>query len=328
MPYIYLLLVALLSPANAPAEEALPPARIYHVGSRDILKKNEGNISRADWDEFIMGNKTRYETTSFRRGLYGGETLPPLDFYGDGYLGTPKQPWVMEIHIKAECRQLPVVTSIFLDPRFFAWLRARQAQDPASIAGCMGADHRLDEKSISFFRQESDCNSLMNEFLQSQNFRVVRDAQWRDSWYIRDHDCIEKILTTPTDVLRILAEMEWRSMFHTKAGTLGGVSNFLMLVTALKEAGTVDPALLGELRRVTAASDLTPMTYSLKVKREPWVSLTAPALIDAYARCSPADFRALAEGVERHFQQPGSEDDVSAYAYLSTLPGTFALACR
>src|SRR3990167_403073 len=83
-------------------KEEVVPAKIYHFGKREYMLQNaeEGNIPADVWKNIIMGEKERrFELSKLRRGLYGTHVIDSNSFYDPR-----KYDWLMEIHIKEECR--------------------------------------------------------------------------------------------------------------------------------------------------------------------------------------------------------------------------------
>ena len=325
---LFLSLITAVAAANDSTQD-LPPKVIFHVGNKVHLLENAkfGNVPQAAWDQFIMGKETRYGLVPYRRGLYGSDKLDSLELYGNLYIGTPQIPWFMEIHIKDECRNPKVVTSIFDDRKYHKWLLANADYIIKNANQCLNMlatdcdDLLTGFKDVANGAEENACDAFLGKYLLESGSKIVKDTGWRSSWYIRDRDCIENIKASPKDVLRALSEIswDWASRKTTYSASNGyGMSTFAILVDALASSNSVDKKILEKLRQKTENSDIRISFHSEPPRNNPsWVREIAPVFIDAYDRCSKKsqlkEFKILAAEFQVDMQKENTD---SIFGYL------------
>lgn len=304
-----LLFTLILALSSLAAE--LPPKVIYHVGHREFLLENDraGTIPEAVWNESIMGRKTRYGLVPFRRGLYGGESFDTLELYANLLLGRPRgevrTPWVMKITLKDECRQPAAVSNFSTDEKYLAWLLKNFDQVLKNTEFCVNRKAEdcgeviSGAQNVAGGREENACDDLLQSYLDEAKPRVVKDEEWKGSWYLRDRACIEKVEAGDGAVLETLATATWdqASRAGTFSGTPGGygLGPLVMLMKALEGSEPAREEQLTLIRDKTAASDIR---HGWQKTERAWVKDAGPAIIDAYRRCGAkgkdASFRAAA----------------------------------
>jgi hypothetical protein len=305
-PYYAFFTLLLLSTAAFAANNRdlspLPPKVLYHIGQKKHLQEDErlGGIPDAVWENNIMGRDTRFGLVPYRRGLYGGKNFDSLEFYGNNYLtsGEKKIPWVMKIVLKDECRKPENVTDLATDQNYLKWLFENSAYLARNASFCLNLatkdcrDLIVGTQPVSQGREENACDDVMQKMLADTKVKIVRDTEWDASWYIRDRACIEKLEANALSTLETLAQAKWDMGSRVEAASPSngfgairgyGVSSFLILLGALREADGVHESVLALLKERLEASDLH-IALS-EIAKMPWVSKTGPVVIDAYSRC-------------------------------------------
>jgi hypothetical protein len=181
-------------------QKEVVPHHIYHFGKKPILDNDiaAGTIKQADWDKFIMGDQTRYQLGSVRRGLYGTGGVDSNEFFADSYN------WLIDIKIKDECRKPSRVVDLSHleeDPRFINWFKKKARDINLSSFGskCIITDDNYQGYN------SNDCEELVTDFLKETKVAIVQDHIIEKSFYIRDRSCIEKITGSPDDWVDVLA---------------------------------------------------------------------------------------------------------------------------
>ncbi len=182
---------------------------LYHYGKKEILLKNValGTVSPQDWDDFIMGTKTRFHLKRFRRGLYGTELLESADRFASATYD-----WMMEIQINPSClvpERLATVKGITRSPLFQHWFESKhhgiELKDWKSK--CFHRNGDPDESQFSFYGQEKNtlddrklpesiCEKVVGDFFEEKRFALIQDhaGDLTLSWAIRDRTCIHAIV--------------------------------------------------------------------------------------------------------------------------------------
>ncbi len=186
-------------------ETRVPREKLFHYGKRSILLKNvaEGTIPYSDWNQFIMGNETRFKLKRYRRGLYGTEYAEDADRFGDA-----SYDWLMEIRIKKDCL-LSTKTSTLIDlpssVRFKTWFGKKRGgvsledwskkcfQDQKYPKGEYFNEYRNPGEQPD--DSESVCEKIAADYFEDLKFAFIQDTagDLSRSWYIRDRECIETI---------------------------------------------------------------------------------------------------------------------------------------
>lgn len=219
------------------------PKAIYHFGKKTSMEENikARSIPKAAWDKFIMGDKTTYPLQPNRRGLYGTAGIDT------NHYGSKNDSWMIEVHIKEECRKPQNVVSIEnlpKSPRFLQWF---ETQSNAKKLFATPQDfakkcfHGNGEPHGGFHGKFSDpnCERLIDFYLENSNVKVIQDHLISKSFYIRDRNCIENILGTPEEIVAIALKREflWMTLCASK-----GAKDFAIIVEqALRESREVYP---------------------------------------------------------------------------------------
>ncbi len=176
--------------------ENIVPRRLYHWGKKPYLLSNAriNGISQEDWDQYIVGEKTRYSLRPSRRGLYGTAGLDTNTFGSNSYN------WLMEIRIKAECTEPSRVITYYGLPddlRFKDWYSSHETSYTFKqfINTCYNHNDPL--MNLNGFIDEK-CDSIITRFLKDSKVGVVQDQIIKRSFYIVDRDCIEGIIASPS----------------------------------------------------------------------------------------------------------------------------------
>lgn len=298
-------------------DQALPPRVLYHFGKKAYMLQNAelDNIPEEAWRGSVMGKAGRYGLMPFRRGMYGGERISSVEFYGNLYLD--KEPWFMAFHIKDSCRRPERVSDLTVeDPKFVDWISKNidklLADFPMCIsAGATSCEDLLDTSSVEFVtakREENRCERLLAEFLTDYDIKVVRDGAWHESWYVRDRECIEKIDGNANEVLEMMADMDW--MHESRGGGMPrgalGSALFTILFNALDDESHVRPELMDKLREKARGSDIKIYDWEWKDMKEKkgaqaWIADNVPLMLDAYQRCEKSGRRPAFRSVKDYY---------------------------
>jgi hypothetical protein len=176
-------------------KDLVVPARIYHAGKREDLLKNIPSISESDWNEYIVGPKTRYPLKSCEKGFYGSAWLQG-NIYGNG-----DDPWFIEVSILNKCRKPQVVASLIdidEDSRFIHWFGASKGKF-TSLSVFKGQCAR------TIVPKDDDCDPVLDQFLNEVGIKIVYDDKYLDipSFYIRDRSCIKVIKGSASEILEM-----------------------------------------------------------------------------------------------------------------------------
>lgn len=186
--------------------ERTPAKKIYHFGRKEILFRNINahTVPLEDWNEFIMGQGTRFSLKSFRRGLYGTEFLEDADKYGSS-----KFNWAMEIVLKDSClspEKISTLEHLSEQTVFRKWFE-RKNRDPKSglneswkewIKVCFLSSGQPDPTRFSLYessepQEQNICEKVVEEYWNEMGIKILQDTLENRSWYIRDRNCIEDI---------------------------------------------------------------------------------------------------------------------------------------
>lgn len=209
------------------------PKTIYHFGQEKYMKENVANrtISKQAWDDFIMGSKTRYALEENRRGFYGTGGIDT-----NGFGGTPYN-WLVEVHIKDECRDPSKVVTFYNLPksqRFIKWFESLdEKQNPfSSLDEFSNKCFFGSEPAGSYqgdFGSDKRCAKMVNEYTQKTDVKIVQDHVIKKAFYIRDRSCIETIKGTPKELIEFAAKNEFLWLTPCN-GYGGGAGSFSLIV--------------------------------------------------------------------------------------------------
>jgi hypothetical protein len=270
------------------AQEEVAPTILYHFGNRKILEENIAahTIPQKAWDEFIVGEKGRFSLNPYRRGLYGTTTLDT------NTLSSPSHSWLMEIHLKADCvKPDHVATLIHLpeDTKFQNWFNHAAQLPFLSLvrfrAECYPPGKDGTPSSMAAIGPgptNQKCEETVSRFLNEAGIKVVQDQEVQKAFYVRDRACIEEVLGTPADLLRIFSDKTYLWLNSCADDPLESGTHtdsiFTLLIQAFKSINRpVEPAIYERLKaNVSYLSD----------RRNRDLHSRLSALIDAHERCS------------------------------------------
>ncbi len=279
------------------------PKTIYHFGREEFMRRHaeKKTITQDRWDEFIMGNKTRFDLRENRRGLYGTAGIHTNGFGSEPYN------WLIEIRIKDECRKPENVVTFYDLPksnRFKDWFArldegSRKFESVEDFAAKCFANFRPGEDYQGHFGGV-ECSSFVNDYLVKSNVKVVQDQAIQKSFYIRDRNCIESINGTPKELIEMAAKKDILWMNPCLPGQNFGGFSYSQGTPSLSRIvgralaryeGEVPNAVIGKLKA------------NLKLSGNP------PDHLDAYVRCRDSgrlgEYRALFD--------PPSPNQISVY---------------
>jgi hypothetical protein len=188
--------------AEIHAGTKVPRGTIYHYGKKEILVTDiaEGNIPQSDWDDYIMGEKTRFKLKRFRRGFYGTEYAEDADRFGDSTYN-----WLVKITLNPECLVSSRVTSlVYLSKSelFQKWYGSKSyvSSFEKYKTACFDSEGNPGYKAFNNYKnpsetadfKESECERVIADYYEDQKFAFVHDhaGDLVRSWAIRDRDCI------------------------------------------------------------------------------------------------------------------------------------------
>lgn len=182
-----------------------PGTSLFHYGKRDLLMKDVAahTIPEADWNEFIMGETTRFKLKRFRRGFYGTEFPEDADRFGDDTYN-----WMVEVVLKPECRIPSKVASLVYLPDHPAF-RSWYSSSHQSISFESWKKECFDSAGYPHFHQfhyyknpnesadfeETTCEKTVGDYFEFSKLALVQDhvGDLVRSWAIRDRNCIQDI---------------------------------------------------------------------------------------------------------------------------------------
>lgn len=187
-------------------QKRLPRSSLFHYGKRDLLLKDVSarTIPEADWNEFIMGENTRFKLKRFRRGFYATESPEDADRFGDSTYN-----WMVEVVLKPECLTPSRVTSLAFLTEHEAFRNWFQEQHPnRSFEGwkklCFDESGFPEYGQFNYYKNpkeeadahETECEKVVGDYFISTNPAFVQDqaGDLIRSWAIRDRSCIQTIL--------------------------------------------------------------------------------------------------------------------------------------
>ena len=205
------------------------PKIIHHFGKREYLENHarNGTVSKEVWDEFIMGEKTRFKLHENRRGLYGTVSID------SNFFSVEKDNWLMRIHIKDECRGQNEIVAYHGMPktkRFQDWFKNSQEaqkrfpriddfvrecyQDPNGDVPASGYTGN--------FNGKKQCADFVSFYLNDSKVKIVQDHAINKSFYIRDRNCIETVKALPDQLIEsaVQTDLLWVGGCEGKPGGL------------------------------------------------------------------------------------------------------------
>jgi hypothetical protein len=226
---------------------------LFHYGKKEILLKNValGTVSPEDWDDFIMGTKTRFHLKRFRRGLYGTELVESADRFASSTYD-----WLMEIQLNPSClapERLATVKGITRSPAFKYWYQSK----PYGIelkdwkTKCFYRNGDPDESQFSFYGKEKNilddrsipesiCEKVVGDFFEEKRFALIQDhaGDLTLSWALRDRTCIHAIVGSPAHWAREFAYREefWKNQCSANRNR-NHRNNVRVWFAAMAEAG-------------------------------------------------------------------------------------------
>lgn len=282
----------------------VPSEKIYHYGKKEILLKDvaEGTVPKQDWEDFIMGEKTRFKLKRYRRGLYGTEYVEDADKFGDSNYN-----WLMEVRLKKSCLKPERVSSLIYLPwskRFKKWFGVKRENlnfvewvntcfhDNAHPKPAYFNEYRNPKENADY--SESVCERTVADYYHELDFAFIQDAAGDlvRSWYIRDRNCIETIEGTDHHWAKefSLNEELWK---NTCDATRNHRNNVRVWFTALANVGY----------RIEELDRFSKMIRSIKEpdSRVDWET-------DEEDRFAAQDFAFTLERVARRCQKSNHDD--------------------
>ncbi len=262
--------------AELEQEHEVIPSRFYHFGKKKYLLEDihARTIPPKVWDEFFMGDKTRFKLGASRRGLYGTAGVD-----GNGF-GGGEFNWLMEIRIKKAClkaNRFLTLMDLPRNPRFSKWYSDNQKKIAIPWDQFAGRCYTQSSPKgdIEGF-SDGACDAIVNDFMNQNRIAVVQDHRVSKSFYIRDRACIETILGTPNEWLTLLG-IE-RYLWRARCGVLGAnLIPGLVLQSLAEKTGPLRPEVIPRLR-----ARIREGNFAIRRLYDPE---TVRAALDAAERC-------------------------------------------
>jgi hypothetical protein len=186
-----------------------PRSILFHYGKKETLMEDVAakTIPEHAWNQFIMGNQTRFHLRRFRRGLYGTERVESADSFGSTAYN-----WLIEIQLKDSClvpERIATINGIARSPMFKHWYESKSFnRDYRSWkTSCFLKNGEPNPNQFNFYGKEkllnhpieepeSDCEKVVADFYEQKSIAMVQDdaGDLVLSWALRDRECIETIL--------------------------------------------------------------------------------------------------------------------------------------
>ena len=220
-------LLVLSASAHAGGESSeMPPSILYHAGGLTHLMEDiqAKTITQSVWDKFIMGDQTNFDLPPSRRGLYGANEFSQTNQYAAAVIGRGDRPWVMRIHLKAECLNPDRIDQALFrlddDSRFAQWARSENLAANPIFNDCTYQSDPERHPGMRTWEQKSyhehdaspeeqlrsaRCDEVIIRYFEANKISVVEDQVFPNSWYVRDRDCIDVIDGTADDLFVDLA---------------------------------------------------------------------------------------------------------------------------
>jgi len=254
-------------------QEPVAPQVLYHFGEKQYLDEDIQNrgVPEASWNNYVM--KSRMGLGPNRVGLYGAVTSHKAENYAQG-----GNAWMMEIHVKPECRTPDSVVSfngLYKSPIFMKWWSTKQPSDFSNLIQFSQKCFNSEEKAIISPQGFSDpaCEKTVHAFLDDVKPKMIQDTYNEQAWYIRDRSCIKTIRGTPEEIINIFTTQRhlWRSYCNKNQSK---APMMLVLFGALKNIdGKVTDSQLADLMN------------TLNFSQVPLPKILGPKMITAYMRC-------------------------------------------
>lgn len=299
--------LAVLTTSTSYAQEV--PSVLYHFGEyRHLIKNIEAHeVPPTIWDQFIVGEQTRYGQKWYRRGLYGSSHPSYASYFSDISIGYEKSvaPWMMEVHLTQECAKEKAydIATLFDDPRvekgilnlrdsFFV-----DAQKFKSECYIYIPEYKIfapSFESITGTRPTTACETFLNHLFAHLKPRVVIDGDWAKSWYIRDRSCIADIRGTPDHMMTyVFTDPSFWSKNTEDGNTRQSSPNenaslVPILMQALSATSVKDPAIISKVRKALSQSDIRNPTGWGETKVPNWLATRGTSLLDRYMSCTHA----------------------------------------
>jgi len=296
----------------------LPRSVLFHYGRKEILIKNvnAGTIPQEDWDQFIMGNKTRFHLKRFRRGLYGTEYLESADRFASSTYD-----WLIEIHLNESClepNRIATVNGLTRAVLFKNWFEAKNLGMTLQewTSKCFHRNGEPNESLFGFYSKEKNsqadqsdpetiCEKVVGDFFDEKNFSLIQDhaGDLTSSWAVRDRNCIRDILGSPAYWAHEFSHREelWKNHCPQNRNR-NHRNNIRVWFSAMAEAGY-------------RIQDLEHFSHMIRVLKKPEPKLIDRAL-DEYDEFAAQDFADTLELVARRCERAGKKKQ-----FLSVLGG-------
>jgi hypothetical protein len=184
-------------------KKRLPSSVLFHYGQRDVLNYDVAadTVPEEAWNDFIMGEKTRFHLKPFRRGLYGTETLEDADRFGGAKEGKLYN-GLIAIVLNPACLKVDRVETLLglpENPRFRQWYESKKFsfsfRDWSRM--CFDAEGNPVDSQFKLYDSEkldqTTCESTVEQHYNDLNIAFVQDTVISRSWAIRDRSCIAHI---------------------------------------------------------------------------------------------------------------------------------------
>lgn len=230
-------------------EKSIVPKAIYHFGKEEHMRENaqQGNIPQKAWDEFVMGEYTKWGLARNRRGFYGTAGIDTNSFGSS---------WLVEVQIADACRNPQNVVSFInmhKTSRFKNWFNEQNAKEQlfANIQAFKQACYQEDgNPHLSYKGNSNDpkCEKVFDSYLESTDVKIVQDHVVDKAFYIRDRSCIKKIVGTPEEIVSMAIHRQFLWLKPCSGFNQGLASFVHILMKALKEVPDIPKESIAQLK--------------------------------------------------------------------------------
>lgn len=234
-------------------EDSRPPQRVFHYGEYKYLSPYGDRDSTFTAEEWSKIPSNKYQKL-YRQGFYVAQHLAINESFGK--LDTSTGPWLAVVDISEECRMNHSLIKYEED--------LLKTDDYRMFASRPEFSQLRNKYSCDQFIN-SNCQKVTDDYYDSKGYWMVIDSAWKNQgyWYIRNPECIERIRTSPAEILLAIAELpeSWsKEPFSDTSVKRGGNGTALLIVVmhAFFVSNNLSSDIIDRIYASTTKSDLHP----------------------------------------------------------------------